>query len=163
MSAFLLSVEWQLRTTNSPFLFHSWHDDQELYGISFGSCFRQAGREDRHSFYGYSCSAHISLQNEQGRSLVQFLLSPQFRDRVCFMLISIPSAFGSFACVTLPEKDILGGSHKGVKRKILVPVFHVFPNFTDVLNFNAQYIWSGWNVASCSEQSTCGTVWPTVH
>ena len=56
------------------------------------------------------------------------------------MLIPIPSVFGLFAPVTLPEKDILGGSRKGVNHKILVPVFHVFPNFTDAVNFNAQYI-----------------------
>lgn len=56
------------------------------------------------------------------------------------MLISIPSVFVLLASVTLPEKDILGGSHKGVKHKILFPVFHVFPNVTDAVNFNAQYI-----------------------
>jgi len=76
-------------------------------------------------------------KKEQGRSLVQFLLSPHFR--VCFVLISITSVFGLFACVTLPKKDVLGESDKGVKHKILVPVFHIFPNFTDALNFGAQY------------------------
>lgn len=57
-----------------------------------------------------------------------------------FASISIPSVFGLFAHVTLHKKDILGGSHKGVKHKILVPVFHVFPNLTDAVNFNTQYI-----------------------
>lgn len=99
---------------------------------------RLAGKKDT-LFNGYSCPAHISSQKEQGRSLVQFLLSPQFKDRVCSVLISIPSVFGLFARVTLPEKEILGGIHKGLKHKILVPVFHVFPNFTDAVD-NAQYI-----------------------
>lgn len=56
------------------------------------------------------------------------------------MLISVPSVFVLLASVTLLEKDVLGGSHKRVKHKILVPVFHVFPNVTDAVNFNAQYI-----------------------
>lgn len=56
------------------------------------------------------------------------------------MLISIPSLFELFAHATVPEKGVLGGSCKGVKHKILVPVFHVFPDFTDAVNFTAQYI-----------------------
>lgn len=37
--------------------------------------------------------------------------------RVCFMPVCTPSVFG------LPEKDVFGGSYKGVKHKILSLVF----------------------------------------
>lgn len=164
MSAFLLSVEWQLRTAISFFSFSLLIQWPRIVQ-DFHRELLQTGWQGRKTHFLMDIAALLIYPHRRSkgdRSLVQFLLSPQFKDRVCSVLISIPSVFGLFARVTLPEKEILGGIHKGLKHKILVPVFHVFPNFTDAVD-NAQYIWGGCSVASCSEHSTCGTVWPTTH
>lgn len=83
-------------------------------------------------FYGCSCPAHIFSQKEQERSLIQILLCPWFI--VCFMLFCTCSVF------ELPEKYIFWWKLLESKTQNSFPGFHVFPNFTNALNFNVQNI-----------------------
>lgn len=159
MSAFLFSVEWELKSPLIVFFTVIWYCTGLPSEVSLE---RLAGKDHVH-FYGCSSPAHTASKKEWGRLSIQFLL-PHGSETVCFMLISVPSVFELFAHVISPEKDTLGGSYrKGVKCEIPIPVFHIIPNFTDALNSIAQCIWGEWNAASCSEQSTCGAVWATTH